>query len=66
MSPRDPSDKVPPPPSATPGDGDKEVARTGAGAQTALLAMLKKRRMRATRDPDSLPPAEDGADDARE
>ena len=66
MSPRDPSDKIPPPPSAAPPDSDAGDARTGAGAQTALLAMLKKRRMRATRDPDSLPPGEDAADDARE
>jgi hypothetical protein len=65
MSRRDPADKAPPPPAGA-RDGDAGDARTGAGAQTALLAMLKKRRMRATRDPDPLPPRKDSADDPRE
>jgi hypothetical protein len=35
-----------------------EVPRSGAGAGTAMFAMLKKRQMRATRDaePDPQPP----------
>lgn len=33
-----------------------KVARSGAGADTAMLAMLKKRKMRARRDPEPQPP----------
>jgi hypothetical protein len=66
MSTGNPSDKAPAPPSSAPAGGGTEDARTGAGAQTALLAMLKKRRMRVQRDPDSLPPGEDARDDARD
>ena len=37
---------------------DGSIAHSGSGAQTALLAMLKKRRMRATREaePEPTPP----------
>jgi hypothetical protein len=46
--------------SAAPGERHEpqaEVPRSGAGAGTALFAMLKKRQMRATRDvePDADP-----------
>ena len=42
-----------------PAEPHTEVPRSGAGAGTALFAMLKKRQMRATQDaePDSQPPA---------
>lgn len=65
MSPREPADKSPLPPTEPP-DRDAGDARTGAGAQTALLAMLKKRRMRALRDPVAPPPPDGAVDDAHE
>ncbi len=40
---------------AVPDPGKAKVERSGAGAQTALLAMLRKRQMRASNDPDPLP-----------
>jgi hypothetical protein len=48
----DPSSSDPCP--EEPGEG---IAHSGAGAQTALLAMLKKRRMRATREIEPEPAA---------
>jgi hypothetical protein len=66
MSTRDPSDKAPAPPSTAPASSGTDDARTGCGAQTALEAMLKKRRMRALRDSDSIAPGEDAKDDAHD
>jgi hypothetical protein len=66
MSQRGPSDKVTPAPSAAPATGDTGDGHSGSGAQTALQAMLKKRRMRATRDPDPASPSEDATEDPRE
>jgi len=52
-------DTRPPIPSSDPLEGKSESGSSGAGAQTALLEMLRKRRMRVARDPDSeLPPDE--------
>jgi hypothetical protein len=46
-------------PPLEPAEPRTEVPRSGAGAGTAMFAMLKKRQMRATRDtePESQPPA---------
>ena len=45
-----------------PADGGADGSRNGSGAQTALLAMLKKRTMRVNRDADGEPPQEGAAD----
>jgi hypothetical protein len=49
----------PPNPTTSPLDGTSESGSSGSGAQTALLEMLRKRRMRVTRDPDSEIPSDD-------
>jgi hypothetical protein len=56
---RNDSKKKPIAPIPAPAQGDGHVARSGAGAQTALLAMLKKRQMRAFGDQDTVAPEED-------
>jgi hypothetical protein len=43
------------PPAETAGGAPAEVPRSGAGAGTAMSAMLKKRQMRVTRDADADP-----------
>ena len=56
MSRQEPKRKAAPPP-ARPADSASSVARSGAGAGSALQAMLRKRQMRATGDPEAEPPA---------
>lgn len=56
MSTDDPQNKVP---AGTPPEALSSPSRSGAGAGTALVAMLKKRQMRAARDIED--PAPDGA-----
>jgi hypothetical protein len=53
---------------AEPAEPHTEVPRSGAGAGTAMFAMLKKRQMRATRDaePDPQPPATPAGDSTGE
>jgi hypothetical protein len=65
MSGEDPKNRKPQPIPVPPSEGDGQVARNGVGAQTALLAMLKRRQMRASRDadPPAPEPAKKGARD---
>lgn len=51
-------------PGEVPADGTHAVPRSGAGAGTALLAMLRKRQMRAGAEPQ--PPQGDGLKQAGE
>lgn len=37
-------------------EGDSTVQRSGSGADTALIAMLRKRQMRAGSEPQPQPP----------
>jgi hypothetical protein len=46
-------------PAEAPSEGESPVPRTGSGAQTALVAMLRKRQMRAGAEPQ--PPQTDGS-----
>jgi hypothetical protein len=46
-------------PPAVPAEPDKEVPRSGAGAGSALSAMLRKRQMRAAGDAEPDPQAPD-------
>ncbi len=62
MSRPEPKKKTPVPPTssaaaaaAAPAPGG--LKHTGSGADTALVAMLAKRQMRAGRDPEPAPPA---------
>lgn len=43
--------KAPPPAAPNPVESHDAIPRSGAGAGTALLAMLKKRQMRASAEP---------------
>ncbi len=60
MSRPEPKKKTPFPPTssaAAPAPAPQGLNRTGSGADTALVAMLAKRQMRAGRDPELAPPA---------
>jgi hypothetical protein len=65
MKPADESKPRTPAPTGSPLDGTSDSGTSGSGAQTALLEMLRKRRMRASRDQDtdSDPPSELPVDD---
>jgi hypothetical protein len=56
MSRQAPKKKAAPLPSVKRVDANPPVPRSGSGAGTALLAMLKKRQMRVTRDAEPEPP----------
>lgn len=56
MSTDDPEEKTP---ARAPAEPVPYIPRSGCGAGTALVAMLKKRQMRATRDSEDAAP--DGA-----
>jgi hypothetical protein len=56
MSRQAPKKKAPPSPSVKRVDANPPVPRSGSGAATARLAMLKKRQMRVTRDAEPEPP----------
>lgn len=43
--------KKPPTAAPTPAENNDSIPRTGSGAGSALLAMLKKRQMRASAEP---------------
>jgi len=45
------SNDAPDPATPTPADTPESIPRTGSGAGTALMAMLKKRQMRASAEP---------------
>lgn len=55
----DDSNKKKTPAAAVPADRPPTIQHSGSGAETALLAMLKKRQMRASRDADPQLPATD-------
>jgi hypothetical protein len=59
MSGEDPKNKPPRTIPIESAESDGRVARNGVGVQSALLAMLKRRQMRVSRDTD--PPAEEPA-----
>lgn len=44
------------PPGESPAEGNNTVPRNGSGAETALIAMLRKRQMRAGAEPKAPQP----------
>lgn len=61
-----PDDKPLPASGSAPGDDGTDGARSGIGAQTALLAMIRSRGKRASRDPEPEPPQPELRDPAAE
>lgn len=48
-----------PAPTAAPKGSTPEGGHSGVGAQTALLALIRKRRQRVENDDEAAPPAEE-------
>lgn len=48
-----------PAPTAAPGGTSPEGGNSGVGAQTALLALIRKRRQSVDHEPDAHPPEEE-------
>ena len=48
-------------PGESPAEGDNTIPRSGSGAETALIAMLRKRQMRAGAEPQQPQPDSENA-----